>query len=126
MPPSGEYLSAFESRFPTTWLTRLRSAWISSGSSGTLDPELVTSELALERRGLLVEQLAQVDFFQLQLEPRLLERAQVQEVADERLEPARLVGDDPEVAHAILVGNLPRQQRLREAEDARQRRPQLV
>ena len=34
-PPSGEYLSAFDSRLPTTWPTRRRSARRSSGSPGS-------------------------------------------------------------------------------------------
>ena len=58
---------------------------MSSGSSGNLHSELVPPELALEGGSLLAEQLAQVDLLHLELEARLLERAQIQQVADERL-----------------------------------------
>src|ERR687887_66105 len=75
--------------------------------------------LAREELGLLAEQSGDVDRLTQELELALLEPARVEEIVDQRAEPARLRIDDPEVAVLRLVVEVARQQEAREAQLAR-------
>ena len=79
-----------------------------------------------ERPGLLAEQLADVDELLLQLEPAVLDPLHVEEVVDQRGEPPGLVLDDAEVLGPLLGAERPLPHHVREPEDARERRPELV
>ena len=61
-----------------------------------------------------------------ELEPAVLDPLHVEEVLEQRSETAALGVDDPEVVPARLEVEVPLEEERREAEDAGERRPQLV
>ena len=79
-----------------------------------------------ERPRLLTQQLSDVHELLLQLEPTVLDPLQVEEVVDQSPEPASLLLDDPEILRPLLVGERPLSHHVREPEDARERRAELV
>ena len=125
-PPSGEYLMALESRLEKTCARRRRSTLAISGPSATSTSIGVVVGAPGEQRGLLAHELADVDGLGGQRQAALLDQPQVDQVVDERGQPARLLVDRAGVAPLHRVVELARLEQLREAQDAGQRRPQLV
>ena len=126
MPPSGEYLIAFERRFPTTCASRFGSPRTVSGPFGKLDLELVLGTLRRVQLRLLVEQRGEVDLLRGEVDALVLDPLDVEEVLQQRREAPRLRVDDAEVVATGRRVELPLQQERGEAEHARERRPELV
>ena len=93
-PPSGVIRSAFSIRFESTWSTRSGSATAGAGRrafGGELDAEGAC--LRLEPLDRLVGQLGEVDAVGMDAEDVGVEAREVEQVADEPLEPLRLAQD---------------------------------
>ena len=86
----------------------------------------MTLAAALEDAHLFLHERAEVERLRLQFQPTLLDALHVDEVADEPLQPPRLVGDDREVFLTCGFVHRPRLQQRRVAENARERRAHLV
>ena len=124
-PPSGEYLTAFAIRLVVTWTRRSRSPRTRSPSSGTVTTISCPGRVCACELDFVVEQPGKVEGLQIELEPAatLVGR---EELVDEPVQPAPLVVDDLDVpAQRCRVGVAPEDE-ARVAEDARERRAQLV
>ena len=126
VPPAGENLTAFESTFPTTCASRERSASTSNGVSRISSASRWSSSCASVSSACSSTQRADVEQLAAKRELPLFDQARVEEVADEARQPGRLRVDDLQVAHPVGLGDVPFEQQPGEAEDARERRPDLV
>ena len=88
--------------------------------------EAVPGALPRVELPLIVHQRGHVDELLRQLEPPRLDLLHVEEVLEQRGEPARLGVDDPEVVPSRVDVELTLEQQRREADHAGERRPQLV
>src|SRR3954469_12464473 len=91
-----------------------------------LDRELMLRALLAVQHRLLAEQCDHVHELLRPLEAALLDPPDVEEVVDQLGEAASLCVDDSQVMAPRLGVEVPREQKLREAEDSGERRPQLV
>ena len=82
--------------------------------------------LACEDVPLLSKHVGEIDRLEVELEPPFLDALRVEKVVHERREPPSLRVDDLEVVPAVDFVDVSFQQKVREAEDARQRRAELV
>ena len=93
---------------------------------GEVDREAVLRALRRVQLRLLVQQRRQVDPLGRQVDALVLDPLHLEEVLEQRGQPARLRVDDPEVVTPRRCVELALQQERREPEHARERRPQLV
>src|SRR5215208_1104978 len=90
VPPSGEYLIAFESRLPTTCAHRQRSV-------RDVDLEAVVRALRRVQLRLLLEQGREIDALACEIDALVLDPLHVEKVLEQRRQPSRLRVDDAEV-----------------------------
>ena len=126
VPPSGEYLIAFESRFPTTCASRSGIAAHGQRALFERDLEPVLRALRGVELRLLVEEHRQVDAFRRQVDALVLDPLDVEKVLEQRGQPARLCVDDAEVVPARIGLEVALEQERGESEHTRERRAQLV
>ena len=96
------------------------------GLAGGGQTDLVGVALSGERLDLLFERLRQVERLEREREAPFLDPLEVEEVVDQARQPSRLAVDRLEVAAARLRVELPMDEQLGEAEDACERRAQLM
>ena len=128
-PPSGVQRNAFLRRFVITWRTRSPSVMIVGAVSDAAQRvrDLAPPRLVAERAVRLLDEAAHVDLLRVHREPVGAELREVEHVADEPLEPRRLVRDDVERgADELRVVDEPVPQRVDVPLDRGQRRPELV
>ena len=104
-PPSGVQRKAFESRLVITWRTRSPSETITGARLDARQPvvDLASARLLGERTVCLIEDPLEVDLLVAHREAVGLELREVEDVADEALEPVGLGRDDVE-RRADLIG----------------------
>jgi hypothetical protein len=78
------------------------------------------------QRHLDVEEVVQIELRQAELEHPQLLSLQVEQIVEQRRQSRALGADDPEIATPVLRRDIALQHQIGEAENARQRRPQLM
>ena len=126
VPPSGEYLIAFESRLPTTCASRPGSPRTVSGRSASSTASRCFGLCAAYSCACSSRRLARSTFSVVQVDALVLDPLDVEEVLEQRGQPACLRVDDAEVVPPRRRVELALEQERREPEHARERRPQLV